>query len=288
MKTSLPLRAALFANAIFSLSSALLMIFRPDIVERWLGIQAQTIIEVIGIGLIIFASALIILATRTRISLWLALLASMADFMWVLGSVVLVFAWPELFSQTGEWVILAVAGDVLVFGVLQLWGIAQSQRVQETGEYQHSINIETNAPMESMWRVIGDLGNIKKYMPQLTSSEILGEKTPGVGAVRACSHGSQRWAEECTAFVPGHSFDVRFLTEAPDFPFPVTSMRGGWKVSPASNGSLVNVWWKYVPKHKILSPIFVALFARQIDRDFPGIIQRMALDAANTQNTAHM
>jgi hypothetical protein len=79
---------------------------------------------------------------------------------------------------------------------------------------------------------------------------------------------------------PGRSFDVRFLCEAPGFPFPATTMRGGWEVAARNEvGSEVSVWWELTPKPKWLTPILLPVLAFQADRDFARVIERMARDA---------
>ncbi|MDD5035536.1 MAG: SRPBCC family protein [Methylococcaceae bacterium] len=289
MKAALPLRLALSANAIFSFSCAVLMLLRPALVGEWLGIQVPLILQLVGIGLVVFAAELIYLSTRQRLATWLALLVSAADFMWVAGSIVLLLAFPQLFSSLGKVLILAVAGEVFVFGAWQIWAAGRAHRTARDGEYRHCIIVETNAPAEKMWRVVGNIGDIKNYMPLLKSSVILNGKEPGVGAVRACeSHAGQRWSEECTAFHSGHSFDVRFLTEDPNFPLPVETMRGGWEVTPSDIGSRVMVWWELQPSNKLLAPLFLPLFAFQMDRDFQKIIQRMTVAALGKNGEVQM
>lgn len=289
MKVVLPLRLALAANAAFSLSSALLMLFRPALVGEWLGVHAPLILQIVGIGLIFFAAELIYQATRQRVATWRALLASAADFSWVAGSIVLLLAFPQLFSPSGIALVLAVAGAVFVFGAWQLWAAGRTHRVEESGEYRHCIIVETNAPAEKMWRIVGSIGDIKNYMPSLKRSVVLGGKAPGVGAVRACEdRAGKQWSEECTAFNPGHSFAVRFLSDAPNFPFPAKAMRGGWEVTSSNVGSQVMVWWELTPKSKLLAPIILPLLAFQADRDFPKIIQRMTAAAIGQNGVGQM
>lgn len=280
MKAVLPLRLALAANAVFSLSSALFMLFRPALVGEWLGIQAPLILQLLGVGLAIFAAELIYQATRQRVATWRALLASVADFSWVAGSIVLLLAFPQLFSLSGNVLVLAVAGTVFGFGAWQLWAAERAHKTGQDGEHRHCIIVETNAPAEKMWRVVGNIGDIQNYMPSLKHSVVLDGKIPSVGAVRACEdRAGKKWSEECTEFNLGHSFAVRFLSEAPNFPFPAKTMRGGWEVTPSNAGSQVMVWWELTPKSRLLAPIVLPLLAFQADRDFPKIVQRMAAAA---------
>lgn len=290
MKADLPLRLALASNAAFSLTSALPMIFRPAVVGGWLGINVPLALQIVGVGLVIFAAELIYQATRDRIVSWRALLVSVADFSWVIGSIILLFALPQLFSPAGTTLVLAVAGTVLIFGAWQLWAAGRAHRIGENGEYRHCIIVETNAPAERLWRVVGNIGDIKSYMQSLRRSLVLEGKAPGVGAVRFCEDRSgKQWSEECTEFTPGRSFSVRFLSEAPNFPFPAKTMRGGWEVTPITAGSRVMVWWELTPKSKLLAPVILPLLAFQADRDFPKIVRRMTAaalgDGSNVQTS---
>lgn len=280
MKAVLPLRFALGANALFSFVSGLLMLLRPSLVGGWLGVDAPLLLQIVGFGLLIFTAELVYQAARPRMLTWRALLASAADFLWVIGSVVLLVFWSQLFSSEGVALIAGVAGVVFLFGAGQLWAAGQAHKTGVDGAYRHCIILETSAPADKMWPIVANLGEIKNYMPSLKDSVILDGRSPGVGAVRACAdHAGKAWREECVAFQPGQSFVVRFLTEAPDFPFPVQTMRGGWQVTPSAAGSQVMVWWELTPKNRLLAPIILPILAFQADRDFPQVIQRMAAAA---------
>lgn len=287
MKAVLPLRLALTANAVFSFSTALLMFFCPVLVGTWLGIQAPPIFQVVGIGLAVFATELIYQARCQRVATWRALLASAADFSWVVGSVVLLLAVPQLFSPLGNVLVLAVAVAVFVFGSWQFWAAGHAHQTGAGGDYRHCIIVETNVPAQKLWELVGNIGEIENYMPSLKHSFVLEGKAPSVGAIRVCENrAGQQWSEECTEFNPGRSFAVRFLSEAPNFPFPAQTMRGGWEVIPSDVGSQVMVWWELKLHSKLLAPLILPLLAFQVDRDFPQIVRRMAATAILEQNSS--
>jgi len=274
------LRIALAGNAAFSLSCAMVLLARPELVASWLGLEATLLLRAIGVGLTAFAADLLHQATRPRLLTWRALYSSFADLLWVMGTLLVLLAFPNLLSATGVALVLAVAAVVLVFGAWQFWGIGRAHRGPNGSSYRHCIAVGVDVPAQAMWNVISRLGEIQRYMPSLRSSEILGDRPPGVGAVRMCEdQAGNRWGEECTRFEAGRSFDVRFLAEAPDFPFPATSMLGGWEVLPCGEGAEVTVWWELEPKPRLLAPVMLPMLAFGVDRDFPGIIQRMAAEA---------
>jgi len=277
MARSQPLRAALLANAIFSTSCAFGMICAPAWVGDRLGLQIPLVLQLVGLGLVIFAVDLVHQATRPRMLTWRALYASMADFLWVLGTVAGVALFAENLSESGLLTVSAVALIVLAFGVWQLWGINRVHRVPESGLYRHCVPVHVNASAIAMWSVVSQLGDIQNYTPALKSSELLDGKAPGVGAIRRCvNQAGKVWAEECVTFEAGRRFVVRFLTEAPDFPFPAKAMIGGWEVVPSGEGAEVMVWWELQPKPAFLAPVLMPMLAFQADRDFPKVIARMA------------
>jgi hypothetical protein len=72
---------------------------------------------------------------------------------------------------------------------------------------------------------------------------------------------------------------MRFAAEAPDFPFPASTMLGGWKVMSVGTGSEVMIWWELAPKPRFLAPILLPILAFSADRDFVRVIRRMANDS---------
>lgn len=279
MNSSLPLRIALMANAVFSLSCAMSMVFNSSIVEEILGIQAPLLIQSVGIGLVVFAVDLLHQATRKRVVTWRSLYSSTADFLWVLATLILLGIFPNALSSSGNLLAIAIAITVFTFGVWQLWAIQRAHQLP-TGEYRLCVPVFVNVPAKEMWNVVSNLGDIKKYAAALKSSVVLNRQTPGVGAVRACEdHSGQRWSEECVQFEDNRSFVLRFVSEAPDFPFPVQTMIGGWEIVPWDRGTQIMVWWELMPKPKYLASIILPLLAFQTDRTLPKIIQNMAADA---------
>jgi hypothetical protein len=285
MDTTRPLRAALLANALFSMSCGVAMIVAPTRVGAWLGLDVPLALQIVGAGLLLFAADLIHQATRPRMSTWRALYASAADFLWVAASVAGLLLFVDVLSVSGLRVIGAVAALVFAFGVRQVWAIDRAHRTL-AGQHRHCVQVHVPVPAEAMWQVVGRIGDIGRCMPSLQVSEILDGKIPGVGAVRRCvDQRGKAWSEECVAFDPGRSFVVRFLTEAPGFPFPAHAMIGGWGVTPTGDGCDVQVWWELEPKPRLLAPILLPILAFQADRDFTGIIARMAAEAAGADAT---
>lgn len=279
MNNARPLRTALLTNAFFSTTCAMIMLLYPLWLGELLGFQAPLLLQVIAVGLLFFAADLLHQATRSRMLSWRALISSTADFLWVVCSFLGVFLFADYLAESGLVLVLSVAAVVLLLGIWQLWSINYFHLNAGSGLHRHCITVKVNAPANALWQVISKIGDINKYMPSLKSAEMLDGKNPGRGAIRRCvDQQGKAWSEECTEFT-NQSFTVRFLADAPDFPFPATNMVGGWSVSSVAAGSEVMVWWELSPKPRYLAPILLPILAFQADRDFPQIIARMAQEA---------
>ena len=99
------------------------------------------------------------------------------------------------------------------------------------------------------------------------------KRQPSIGAIRHCVDiNGKAWSEECIDFKNNHSFEVRFKTEAKDFPFPASQMYGGWEVDGDEKSSIVKVWWEIKPKPQWMSIIIISILYSNADNDFPNII----------------
>ena len=115
------LRNALLGNASFSTLSGLVIIFARNRISVLLGLTENESLAGLGVGLIVFAAALVFIARRSELKLPEASVAVVLDFAWALGSYVILFLVP--LSTQGKWVIATIADVVLAFGILQWVGI---------------------------------------------------------------------------------------------------------------------------------------------------------------------
>lgn len=277
MTSDYSLRWALLSNAAFSGLSALTLFVSTDAVSQLIGIESVIVLRLIGAALLLFALDLLHQATRRRLATWRALYASFADFTWVVGSLLLVIFAPGLLSSSGVLILLVIAAAVLAFGSWQIHSVGRLHRTDRAGEYQHCVLVASEISPAKLWPVMSDLGSIHLFARNLRSAVLLEGRSAGVGAVRTCEDsGGRRWSEKCVAFESGNSYEMQFLCDAPGFPFPVSQMRGGWRLLP---GAQVMVWWELRPKNRWMAPVLLAVFGYQADRDFPRVVQRMAAHA---------
>lgn len=118
------LRRALKGNAAFSGACAVLLLAAPDAVGFWLGLPGTHLLVWLGLGLLAFAGALVVLAMRPWPSLpWVRAIIA-ADASWVVGTVILLLTpWVGALSRRGVWTVILVAVVVAFWGVLQVLGV---------------------------------------------------------------------------------------------------------------------------------------------------------------------
>jgi hypothetical protein len=276
------LRVALTANLLFSLASAFVFLFGAEALGARLGAIPVWLLQAVGVGLFGFVGVIAYALVRLRIG-W-ALLISALDIGWVIGTVPLVLI-PGLLTPWGQMATLGVAACVGLWAVGQLFGTyhALKDRAGGPGHYRHCVRVPVSANADAMWRVVADLGAMRRYSAGLSNSEMLSGDDVSVGSVRRCTdHQGQSWQEEVAEWRPeARAVVLRFRTEEPDFPFPFDMMVGGWTISPAGDGALVDIWWKVVPRSRLFGWLILALMTVLLDRAVPKIVGRMESQALN-------
>jgi len=121
---SLSLKAALRANGVFSIMCAVDLLLFSTPIAKAMGAVAPWILQVMGVGLVIWALSLAWVSSRPVINQTLVKAIVIADLGWVLGSAVLLVELPGVFSVLGSMVLVVVALIVLVIAVLQAKALA--------------------------------------------------------------------------------------------------------------------------------------------------------------------
>jgi hypothetical protein len=129
-KSSL-LRNALTANAIFSGISGIMLLVASKQFAGLLGLTSPSNLIGLGVSLIIYAAALTALARRPTINLIQAFVAVCLDAAWVVGSGALILS--GVLSHSGNWLVALVADIVLVFAIIQFYGV-RKMRPRPAGE----------------------------------------------------------------------------------------------------------------------------------------------------------
>jgi hypothetical protein len=124
------LRNSLIGNALFSMLSAVGILATTGWLAQFLGLRDRIGLTVLAVSLAGYAVILLINARRPKIKISDAWMAVVLDALWVTGSYALIFAVP--FTLHGKWLIAAVAEIVLVFAILQSFGIRRVRQGERT------------------------------------------------------------------------------------------------------------------------------------------------------------
>ncbi len=276
------LRKSLRANAVFSAACAAALIISSDAIATLIGLGSETLYLALGVGLALFAARLLYLAGSKSISTINALIASVSDVIWVIGTVIILTVYQAKLTDTGILIILGVAVCVAVFGALQAIGILHLfQSESKPGQYKICLKIEADAKYTDLWAIVGDLAGITRYVKGLKSSEVSEGHPNKIGATRRCQDTSgKQWREVCTTRTEGEHLELKFLCEDEGFPFPMAEMLGSWSLTPTgADSTSIDIVWEMKPKSQLLMVLFLPLMASKIVSDFPDVIAKMEADA---------
>ncbi|MGB0346278.1 MAG: hypothetical protein ACPGGA_02260 [Balneolaceae bacterium] len=113
------LRYAIKGNAIFSISSALTLLLSSRPIAKIMNLSAPNSLVFIGIGLFIFAITLFHNAFRKELKSTQIRFIIIQDWLWVIGSLILLIWNPFGISMIGNYIIAGVALIVTIFAILQ-------------------------------------------------------------------------------------------------------------------------------------------------------------------------
>jgi hypothetical protein len=122
------LRKSLRANAAFSALSGLAFSLASGPVATFLGNVHPSIVLLVGVQLLFFAGVLVWLSSRSEIPPSLAIGVVVADLLWVVATIIVVYA--GLFTRGGEVLAAILAGVVLAMAMLQSIGVRRMGAVR--------------------------------------------------------------------------------------------------------------------------------------------------------------
>jgi ribosome-associated toxin RatA of RatAB toxin-antitoxin module len=256
------LQKTLLTNAVFSSVSGASLIFASQYFAQLFAISYYSIFWIVGLVLLLFS--LTILYEIKRQNPIGVLFIIIQDFLWVIGSVILLIFKPFDISTTGNGIIAVIALIVLLMGINQSNALAQIDHKKQ-GTKQLSFNRTVKANQEKTWKVISDVANYHKVAPNIDDVKIISGE--GKGMVRSCSHGKNSWKETCTAWVDKKAYSFEVDTFVPDYPFPFKSLKGTWEIEDLGNHSTIikmNFEFQYKRKFQnwLLHPLLKNKFSK--------------------------
>jgi len=310
MRSSL-LHRALGANALFSAASGTACLLFGASIAPVIGNIDPWILRLLGAALLLFAAFLFRLTRQSSLNPTASLFATLADLGWVLGSLVLLLLPSDAVSAAGSGIIAGVAAVVLLLALLQITGL-RARTLNRDGRTAarsaFEIRTPVSAPADAIWDLVRDLEAIGRFHPVLQRVDVT-EATSGdvstregftregstrEGARRTCeTHRGQRWTEEVIAWDNSErAMTLAFDVEAPDFPFPMTEMYGGWKVEATGADATgvdatgdpaeVVVWFEFTVRGGVFGDILAPVIAHQSASGLEAAIANMDAEATRT------
>ncbi len=150
--------------------------------------------------------------------------------------------------------------------LLLIYGFVQYPKAK--GKQHFTAERVIHAPKEKVWKVISDVGNYHQVTaPSIHHVKIISGS--GLGMKRVCSapDGSS-WEETCILWKPGEEFRFKVNTEKEDYPFPLKSLAGSWKVetvSPLQTNLVLDFTYEF--DNPFLSGYFLDIGTKQAKED---------------------
>ncbi len=118
------LQNALKFNALFSSTSGILMILLNQQIAKLFGTNNNSVFWIVGLALIFFAITIWheVKKQRKIVVIWIII----QDFIWVLGSIVLIIFNPFQLTEVGNLIIGIIALVVLYMGKNQIMGLKKT------------------------------------------------------------------------------------------------------------------------------------------------------------------
>ncbi|WP_103070374.1 type II toxin-antitoxin system RatA family toxin [Aquimarina sediminis] len=149
---------------------------------------------------------------------------------------------------------------ILVYGFIQY--------PKAKGEQHFIAERIIHAPKDQVWKVISDVGNYHEVTaPNIDHVEIIEGK--GLGMKRICkAPDGSSWEETCTIWNPDNEFEFVVNTQKEDYPYPLKSLSGFWKVetvSPMQTRLYMDFTYEF--KNPFLSGYFLSIGMKQAEKD---------------------
>ena len=272
MPSSAAARLFLKLNSQFSALNGLALllaagILAPTLFENpvdWIALALRGL----GVGLLAFASLLYLLSKNRFISRAAVHEIVLLDALWVVGSIVLIALFGNLFTTPGIVVVAVVALVVALFAIAQFVSAAKIAKPIPVasvsfrgGKLVATVKRIVKASTTTVWDVMTDHPAYADVAANISKVEVLSGE--GLGMKRRCyGPKGENWEETCDVFEPGRTYGFRIHTEAEDYPYPFLELSGRWSVEPHPAGSEFDIQIVAVLKGNALSRWLFATMAK--------------------------
>lgn len=273
MSTTITARRFLALNAAFSALVGLELIIFPADVAQMMFVDPTgwkpLVLRLLGVGLVIFALELLLMASNRLVTKKEVMLIVFADLAWLLASGAIIFLDGQLFTDGGIIAIDVVAAFVAVFAIGQYVGArrirppeSQTSVCSYNGILIAKVKRAVNAPADRVWEIMTDHPGYADVASNISKVEVLSGE--GIGMKRRCfDPKGENWTETCDHFEEGRSFGFKIHTEAPDYPYPISDLQGRWSVEPEGRRAVFSIDIEATPKGGLLSRMLFTFVAKR-------------------------
>lgn len=247
------LQKALAYNAIFSLLTGFLLVVLYSTLSDLFEIKNELVFIIIGVGLLLFSAGVTFVIVKQ--SPTLTLLIILLDVIWIIGSIAIFLFAPFGISNMGNYIILVVAFIVLCMAIKQSMALAKVDSINAEGRKKLSFKRTIYSNKAKVWKVVSDVANYDQVASNIDNVEIVSGE--GVGMVRACSHGKDKWTETCSIWKEEETYSFVVNTSAADYPYPLSFLQGTWNVIEVnSNETEIEMIFEFEYSKKIMNVVF--------------------------------
>lgn len=249
----------LAANGVFSAGAGSIMLLMNKELAAHIPLPESAWL-VIAVGLMGFAAQLWLMGLSPRLLLKLTPIVIIGDLAWVvMTSVSMLMYWNHL-SDIGVLGVVLVNCVVGAFAYFQLMAYRAEREQLNQVHTSFERQIVISSPMEMVWSVLLDYGNIDKWNPGVEQSSMLTEGGVKVGALRRCDIGQNYLKEKIVDMKDQQKLSIE-VTET-DLPFQKAIIHFELN-APDGQTTEVTVRPEYSLKYGWLGEIFDALFVNK-------------------------
>lgn len=221
------LQKSLRINAIFSATSGLGLILFHQSIGKVFEVNSSTVFWMIGIGLILFSLTILIEIKKQRAKAVKKIIIQ--DYIWVIGSVMLLIFRPFQVSDIGNCAILIIAFIVFFMAINQSKALAQTKFPNQKGSKRLVYKRILKASKSDVWKIVSDVANYHQVAPNIDNVKVISGKEEGM--LRSCTHGENTWTETCTIWQTEKTYSFVVNTSDPDYPYPLSFLQGTWNLT---------------------------------------------------------
>jgi hypothetical protein len=227
MNQTRPLRTILRANAAFAAATGTVALAATGPIAEAIGVSEHRLISATGATLVVFAAQLMFVSgLNGKLLRRSARLISASDFAWVAGTVAIITI-ADLRTR-GDLILAGIAAIVGTFGVLQLRSAAGV--ADDDGPQIVEVTRTLRGSADEVWKVVTDHEAYGRVAPNLSKVKATGPNGPEL--TRRCwDTRGKYWDETCSLWDEGRRFVVDVDTDTENYPYPLQSLRGEWRVA---------------------------------------------------------